>query len=95
MGSGALADEAHDAYHHRRGGGNRQGGGNYGPRRDSGQGGSGYPRNTSGGGQRRSDGNTWDYRSGNTNTGNRRDNEIVDRTPRSDRFDRNLGRDDD
>jgi ATP-dependent RNA helicase DeaD len=73
-------------------GGNRQGG-NFGPRRDSGPG--GYPRNTGGGGQRRTDGNTWDYRGGNTNTGNRRDNEVVDRTPRSDRFDPNLGRDDD
>ena len=77
-------------------GGNRQGGGgNYGPRRDSGSG--GYPRNTSGGGgggQRRGDGNTWDYRGGNTNQGNRRDNDVVDRTPRSDRFDPNLGRDD-
>jgi ATP-dependent RNA helicase DeaD len=61
--------------------GNRQGG-NYGNRRDSG----GYPRNT--GAPRRSDGNTWDYR------GNRRDFDIVDRTPRSDRFDPNLGRDD-
>jgi ATP-dependent RNA helicase DeaD len=77
------------------GGGNRQGGGSYG-RRDSGQG--GYPRNTGGqggsGGARRGDGNTWDYRGGNTNYGNRRDNDVVDRTPRSDRFDPNLGRDD-
>lgn len=74
------------------GGGNRQGGGGYGNRRDSGQG--GYQRNTSGG-QRRGDSNTWDYRSGNTNYGNRRDSDTVDRTPRSDRFDRNLGRDND
>ncbi|MEZ4505655.1 MAG: DEAD/DEAH box helicase [Thermomicrobiales bacterium] len=71
------------------GGGNRQGGGGYGNRRDSGQG--GYQRNS--GGQRRGDGNTWDYRGGNTSYGNRRDSDMVDRTPRSDRFDRNLGRD--
>lgn len=75
------------------GGGNRQGGG-YGNRRDSG-GQGGYQRNPGGGGQRRGDGNTWDYRSGGSgNYGNRRDNEQVDRTPRSDRFDPNLGRDD-
>ncbi len=81
-----------------RGGGG--GGGNYGNRRDSGQG--GYQRGNTP--NRRSDGNSWDYNRGNTgntgnsgnagNYGNRRD-EVVDRTPRSDRFDRNLARDDD
>jgi ATP-dependent RNA helicase DeaD len=76
------------------GGNQRSGGGNYGNRRDSGPG--GYQRGNTG--PRRSDGNSWDYNRGNTgnsgNYGNRRD-DFVDRTPRSDRFDRNLARDDD
>ncbi|HET9662246.1 MAG TPA: DEAD/DEAH box helicase [Thermomicrobiales bacterium] len=79
------------------GGGQRGGGGNYANRRDSGPG--GYQRGNTG--NRRSDGNSWDYNRGNAGTpgntgnyGNRRD-DYVDRTPRSDRFDRNLSRDDD
>lgn len=72
-----------------RGGG---GGGGYGNRRDSGQG--GYQRGNSG--PRRNDGGgSWDSNRGNSgNYGNRRD-DYVDRTPRSDRFDRNMSRDDD
>jgi len=71
------------------GGGQRGGGGGYGTRRDSGPGG-GYQRGNYG--NRRSEGNSWDYNRG--NTGNRRD-DYVDRTPRSDRFDRGMSRDDD
>lgn len=71
------------------GGGQRGGGGGYGgQRRESGPGG-GYQRGNYG--NRRSDGNSWDYNRG--NTGNRRD-DYVDRTPRSDRFDRGMSRDD-
>jgi ATP-dependent RNA helicase DeaD len=69
-------------------GGSPRGGGGYGPRRESGPG--GYPpRNT---GPRRQDSN-WDSQRGGNYGGNRRD-EIVDRTPRSDRFDRGMSRDD-
>lgn len=72
------------------GGGQRGSGGSYGgQRRESGPGG-GYQRGNYG--NRRSDGNSWDYNRG--NTGNRRD-DYVDRTPRSDRFDRGMSRDDD
>lgn len=71
------------------GGGQRGGsGGTQGFRRDSNQG--SYPRNP--GGQRRGDGNTWENQRG--NYGNRRD-DYVDRTPRSDRYDRGMSRDDD
>jgi ATP-dependent RNA helicase DeaD len=68
-------------------GGSPRGGGSYGNRRDSGQG--GYQRNT---GPRRNEGGNWDNQRGG-NVGNRRD-DYVDRTPRSDRFDRSMSRDD-
>ncbi len=77
-------------------GGGQRGGGQYGGRRDSGPGGGQYGGGQRGGyGNRRNDTNSWDYNRSNTgNYGNRRD-DYVDRTPRSDRFDRGMTRDDD
>ena len=72
--------------------GGQRGGGGYSGRRDAGPAG-GAQRG--GSGQRRQDGGNWDYNRGpGGNYGNHRE-EPVDRTPRSDRFDRSMSRDND